>query len=85
MPPRSLIGSRPSGTLAADRWLRRGDERAPPIDLPATEVLAARLTVDVTQELRGRIKIAAFKRGSTVANLLRQILQREFGDAPDQI
>lgn len=84
MPPRSLIGCRPSHNLAADRWVRRSDEAMPPVHLPATEVFAARLTVDVTQELRGRIKIAAFKRGSTVANLLRQILQREFGDAPDR-
>lgn len=84
MPPRSLIGRRPVSNVAADRWVRRGDDTAPTIDNSGSEVFAARLTVDVTQELRGRIKIAAFRRGSTVANLLRQVLQREFGDAPEK-
>ena len=31
----------------------------------------ARLTIDVTPELRGRIKVAAFRRGTTVAAMLR--------------
>ena len=38
----------------------------------------ARLTVDVTPDLRGRIKIAAFRRGITVAECLRELLAREF-------
>ena len=38
----------------------------------------ARLTIDVTPELRGRIKIAAFRRGVTVADMLRDLLAREF-------
>jgi hypothetical protein len=46
----------------------------------------ARLTIDVTPELRGRIKIAAFERGVTVADMLRDLLSREFpepgGDQP---
>jgi len=84
MPPRSLIGCRPSASRAADRWVRQGDEPAPAADARRNEVFAARLTVDVTQELRGRIKIAAFRRGSTVANLLRQVLQREFGDVSEK-
>jgi len=46
----------------------------------------ARLTIDVTPELRGRIKIAAFRRGVTVADMLRDLLAREFaiteGDQP---
>lgn len=36
----------------------------------------ARLTIDVTPELRGRIKIAAFRRGMTVADMLRELLAR---------
>jgi hypothetical protein len=39
---------------------------------------SARLTVDVTPELRGRIKVAAFQRGVTVADMLRDLLAREF-------
>lgn len=46
----------------------------------------ARLTIDVTPELRARIKIAAFKNGVTVANMLRDLLRDQFppieGDTP---
>ncbi|WP_299174786.1 hypothetical protein [uncultured Brevundimonas sp.] len=46
----------------------------------------ARLTIDITPELRGRIKIVAFQRGVTVADMLRELLAREFptteGDTP---
>ena len=38
----------------------------------------ARLTIDVTPALRGRIKVAAFRRGVTVADMLRDLLAREF-------
>jgi hypothetical protein len=38
----------------------------------------ARLTIDVTPDLRGRIKVAAFRRGITVAEMLRHLLSREF-------
>ena len=41
-------------------------------------MFSARLTIDVTSELRGRIKIAAFRRGVTVADMLRDLLTREF-------
>ena len=84
MPRRSLIGGRPSSGRAAERWVRRGSEEAATDEAAHRELFPARLTIDVTQDLRGRIKIAAFTRGSTVANLLRQVLQREFGEAPDK-
>jgi hypothetical protein len=42
----------------------------------------ARLTIDVTPELRARIKIAAFQRGVTVADALRELLAREFPPNP---
>lgn len=42
----------------------------------------ARLTIDVTPGLRGRIKIAAFQRGITVADMLRDLLAREFPATP---
>ena len=38
----------------------------------------ARLTIDVSPELRGRIKIAAFRCGVTVADMLRDLLSRSF-------
>ena len=45
----------------------------------------ARLTIDVTPELRGRIKIAAFGRGVTVADMLRELLAREFPQNPGDL
>jgi hypothetical protein len=42
----------------------------------AGEVLTARLTIDVMPELRRRIKIAAFRRGETVADMLCDLLAR---------
>jgi hypothetical protein len=50
-----------------------------------TDDFSARLTIDVTADMRGRIKIAAFQRGQTVADMLRALFEREFpppeGDA----
>ena len=43
----------------------------------------ARLTIDVTQALRGRIKVCAFQRGLTVADMLRELLEREYGNAQE--
>ena len=42
------------------------------------DVFTARLTIDVTPELRGRIKVAAFQRGLTVADMLRAMLEEAF-------
>lgn len=65
-----------------DGWIKAADTR-PERDGTAT-VYSARLTVDITPELRGRIKIAAFKRGVTVAEMLRELLAREFTDGPGE-
>jgi len=40
------------------------------------------VTIDVTPELRGRIKVVAFGRGITVAEMLRDLLTREFPHHP---
>jgi len=63
------IGSKPS---AVDRWVAREDGPA------KADLFTARLTIDVTPALRARIKLAAFGRGLTVAEMLRAILEREF-------
>ena len=42
------------------------------------EEYSARLTIDVTPKLRGRIKIVAFERGLTVADMLRALIERAF-------
>ncbi len=39
---------------------------------------SARLTIDVTPDLRSRIKITAFERGVTVAYMLRLLLLKVF-------
>lgn len=61
----------------AERWVRAPD-RAPTRAASAAEEFAARLTIDVTADMRGRIKIAAFQRGQTVADMLRTLFEREF-------
>jgi hypothetical protein len=65
-------------------WIKAGD--TPPGGRDAAAAYTARLTIDITPELRGRIKIAAFGRGVTVADMLRDLLAREFppteGDTP---
>lgn len=59
-----------------DTWISTPDARTngAAIDPGFT----ARLTIDVTPALRGRIKIVAFRRGLTVADMLRELLAREF-------
>ena len=64
-----------------DDWVR-----TPGADRAASQMqneYTARLTVDVTPELRGRIKIAAFRRGLTAADMLRTLLEREFPPSAD--
>ena len=74
-PKRAPIGRRPAADPAS-AWVRQAD---------ATEVVAkasiytARLTIDVTPALRGRIKVIAFKRGITAAEMLRELLEQEYG------
>src|SRR5207237_703463 len=80
MPARTLIGPRPSKELAADRWVRQAEDKLQQPEQSRRQRFAARLTVAGSHDLRGRIKIAAFKRGATVAALVRQVLQREFGE-----
>lgn len=72
--PRRGFAARPGDP---DAWVRT-PEPAPP--RTPTDEFTARLTIDVTAALRGRIKIAAFQRGLTVAEMLRALLDREFPD-----
>lgn len=72
-----LFGTRPSDP---DAWVRKKEKAAP------GEAFTARLTVDVTPALRGRIRMAAFRHGITMADMLRALLEREFpadaGESP---
>lgn len=71
--PKSAFSSRPT---TPDAWARTPDKPS-----PAADANTARLTIDVTPALRGRIKVTAFGRGQTVADMLRAVLEREFPDA----
>ena len=72
-PAKSGFASRPADP---DHWVRAAD--APSVGKASCDAFTARLTIDITPELRGRIKVAAFRRGVTVAVMLRELLGREF-------
>ncbi|WP_375160806.1 hypothetical protein [Bradyrhizobium sp. RDT46] len=80
-PSRRAFIARPADP---ERWIKAPDPRAGGNGEAAS--FTARLTVDITPELRGRIKVVAFQRGLTVADMLRDLLAREFppaeGDLP---
>ncbi len=71
---KSTFTSRPRDR---DTWVRASDVTAQKNRTKARH-FTARLTIDVTPDLRGRIKVSAFRRGITVAEMLRDLLSREF-------
>lgn len=79
-PTRQGFAARPADP---EHWIKAAEMK--PSSDGASGACTARLTIDVTPDLRGRIKIAAFGRGQTVADMLRDLLAREFpptsGDA----
>ena len=68
------IGARPMADPQAETWIRQGTS----IDNGKVERYTARLTLDITPALRARIKLAAFSQGVTVAEMLRELLERQF-------
>jgi hypothetical protein len=75
---RVAICARPTAPSDVDAWVRQGSDRNPAGSLPRADVYSARLTIDITPELRGRIKILAYQKRVTVAEMLRVLLEREF-------
>ena len=75
---RASIGERPKADHAVESWIRCGDSVATSADATLVNVHTARLTIDVSPSLRGRIKVAAFRQGLTVADMLRALFEREF-------
>ena len=66
----------------AESWIKAPDM---PAGAPAkVDAFTARLTIDITPRLRGRIKVAAFRRGITVADMLRDLFAREFPADPGE-
>ena len=72
MTRKRAFASRPGD---AEGWVKATDSPRP------SSGFTARLTIDVTPALRGRIKVAAFQRGLTVADMLRYLLAHEFPDS----
>ena len=71
--PKRSFAARPADP---EDWIKAPDRQASRSQ--AVEDFSARMTIDVTTDMRGRIKIAAFRRGVTVADMLRDLLAREF-------
>lgn len=71
---RAPIGRRP-GADPASAWVQQVDSV---IATAKASIYTARLTIDVTPVLRGRIKVVAFQRGVTAVEILRELLEREF-------
>lgn len=71
--PKRRFAARPTDP---ESWIKASD--APSARGTADGGYTARLTIDVTPDLRSRIKITAFQRGITVADMLRDLLAREF-------
>ena len=70
------IGRKPA-VDPASVWVRQADTTEA---VAKASIYTARLTIDVTPTLRGRIKVMAFGRGITAAEMLRSLLEREFGE-----
>ncbi|MGH8514984.1 MAG: hypothetical protein ACREV8_13795 [Gammaproteobacteria bacterium] len=63
----------------AEAWVRKAKSTLTKSSAKGDR-FTARLTIDVTPGLRSRIKIAAFRRGITIAQMLRDLLSRHFPD-----
>lgn len=74
---RAPIGRRPAADPAT-AWVHSEGAAAAQAKAP---VFTARLTIDVTPALRGRIKVIAFQRGVTAADMLRELLEHEYPEA----
>ncbi|MVA36364.1 hypothetical protein [Agrobacterium vitis] len=71
--PKRGFAARPADP---ESWIKASEP--PPARVADGTAFTARLTIDITPELRGRVKIVAFQRGVTVADMLRALLAREF-------
>ncbi len=78
MSRRMPFGQRPSADPKLDAWVRQEKSATPAIELVKADIYTARMTLDVTPEMRARIKVAAFKQDRTVTDLLRELLEQHF-------
>jgi hypothetical protein len=70
-PANGSFATRPG---AAERWIRTPTAVA----AQQGEGFSARLTIDVTPAMRRRLKLAAVTRGTTVADLMRALIDQHF-------
>lgn len=73
-PAKSGFATRPG---PADRWIA-GNK---PGGAASPENFSARLTIDVTPAMRRRLKLAAVRQGTTVADLMRALINEHFPEA----
>ena len=71
---RAPIGRRPASDPAST-WVHQTELPEAPVKISP---FTARLTIDITPALRGRIKVIAFRSGMTAADMLRVLLEREY-------
>ena len=74
--PKRSFAARPADP---ETWIKAPDRQTQRPQ--SADDFSARLTIDVTADMRGRIKIAAFQRDQTVADMLRALFEREFPPA----
>jgi len=72
------LGARPAAKPLAEAWVQERPEGRASGSAFKSLVYTARLTIDVTPEMRARIKVAAFQSDRTVAELVRGLLEQEF-------
>ena len=60
----------------AEQWVRQGAEPAPPVP-----VTLKRLTLDLPEALHRAIKMRAVEEGRSIVEMLRGLLEREYGAA----
>lgn len=87
---RVSFGAKPAAPTA-DAWVQQGNgaetaaQAASQAGAAKANIYTARLTIDVTPELRGRIKVAAFRQGVTVAEMIRELLEARFPDEGEDV
>jgi hypothetical protein len=69
----------PRATEAADAWVGQGvEQHFQPRPATTTVERMKRLTIDVSESLHARIKVDCAKRGSKIADEVRDLLEKHF-------
>ena len=68
----------------AETWVQARPGRGRTEIAAKADLYTARLTLDITPKLRQRIKLAAIGGGRTVADMLREVLEREYPEPAAQ-